>query len=418
MAHKPNKVLVVDDSLVINKILTESINNDLHLDVVSAFDMKGAIKAIAENPEQFFAAVLDLNLPDAADGQIVQAMITLGLRPIILTATMSDDLHDEMMSKPIVDYVIKRNLTEMQYVIDLVGRLYDNFDRNILIVDDSRVSRNLIRSLLERHNYSVVDVATVEEGFEQLSNGPKFDLIIVDYNMPTMPGFEFISKVRSDFQRQELAVIGISTVGSGTVSVQMLKAGANDFISRPFMHEEFYCRVNQNIDAISSFRRLNEQAFSDSLTGLYNRRYMFEAGRKLYENAKRDNLTIAVAMLDIDYFKKLNEEHGHKVGDLALKHLAELFKKHFREADIIARLGGEEFCIMCLNVDEGSVVQIFERFRNRVMATPMRANGRTIAFTVSIGFTLDLSSTFEAMVGIADHQLYQAKNQGRNQVKG
>lgn len=419
MAQKPNKVLVVDDSLVINKILTESITTDLHLDVVSVFDMTGAIKAISDHPEQFFVAILDLNLPDAPDGQIVQAMVTLGIRPIIITATLSDDLHDEMMSKPIIDYVIKRNLSEMQYVIDLVQRLYENFDRHILVVDDSRLSRKLIRSLLERHNFSVTEANTPESGLEILKKQDiRFDLMVVDYNMPTMSGFEFISKVRSEYTRQDLAIMGISGVGSGSVSVQMLKAGANDFISRPFLHEEFYCRVNQNIDAINNFRRLKEQAFKDQLTGLYNRRYLFETGHSLHENARRENLTIGVAMVDIDRFKSINEQYGHNVGDEVIKHVAKLMRKHFREGDMVARVGGETFCLIFFNLGRDNVGHVMERLRACIESIPLPYKGEGIKSTISVGYSLDLDASFEAMANRALEKLHQAKSAGRNRVVG
>lgn len=418
MVKKPNKVLVVDDSLVINKMLTECIQSDLHLDVVSVFNVTSAIEAISTHPDEFFVAILDLNLPDAPDGQVVQAMVTLDIRPIILTATLSDDLHDEMMSKPIVDYVIKRNLSEMQYVIDLVGRLYENFERNILIVDDSRTQRKLLRSLLERHNYAVFEADCATKGQEYLDSGTVFDLMIVDYNMPDLSGFEFITKVRSDYSRQDLAIIGISAIGSGTVSVQMLKAGANDFFSRPFMHEEFYCRVNQNIDAISSFRKLKDQAFNDYLTGLYNRRYLFETGGRLYDNANRQHLTMCLALIDIDYFKQFNKEHGHHAGDEMLRHMADILRKHFRDGDVIARMSNEEFCVLCLNVDEQSAFALFERLRARIMSTPLTVGAKSLCPTVSIGFTLDLCESFEDMIYLAEQNAYQAKNQGRDKVFG
>ncbi|NQZ05834.1 MAG: diguanylate cyclase [Algicola sp.] len=415
---KATKVLVVDDSPVINQLLTENIKSQLHLDVVSAYTMKEAIDAVSVHPNQFFVAILDLTLPDAPHGEVVDALLALGIRPIILTANMSDDLHDEMMAKAIIDYVVKRNLGEMQYVIDQVQRLYENFNRRILIVDDSRLSRKLLRSLLERHNFTVEEAIHPEQGLMLLKNNPIYHLLITDYNMPKMNGAEFIGKVRGTFSRQELAILGVSTVGGGRVSVQMLKAGANDFITRPFMHEEFYCRVNQNIDGIASYQKLKNQAFRDFLTHLYNRRYMFETGNGLYENAKRDNITIATAMIDIDYFKKVNDTYGHSVGDDMLKHVSKMLTKHFRDGDVVARIGGEEFCVLCINVDKESAEALFERLRYRIMATPLEVNGLSISIsvTVSIGYTLDLNESFEAMVGRADELLYQAKNNGRNRV--
>ncbi len=413
---RPNKVLVVDDSRVINSILTENISSQLHLDVVSAFSMEEAMNAIIGHRKDFFVAILDLNLPDAPHGEIVQAMLTLGIRPIILTGNTSDDLHDEMMELPIVDYVVKRNLNEMQYVIDLVQRLYDNFDRHVLVVDDSKSSRKLIRTLLERHNFNVEEAVDGLEGLDKLNSHQGYSLIITDYNMPNLNGVGFIGKAREKYSRNDVAIIGISGVGTGSVSVRMLKAGANDFINRPFLHEEFYCRVNQNIDFIYSYKKLREQAFRDFLTNLYNRRFLFETGAGLFENARRQNISLAVAMIDIDNFKKVNDVHGHKVGDMMLQHVAVVINRLFRDADIVARVGGEEFCALCVNISEEDATNLFERLRKTVMGSPLKVGELTIEVTISVGFTVELTESFNTMMAIADGLLYQAKRQGRNQV--
>jgi len=251
MTNPPSKVIVIEDSRSINELLSKSIPDQLGIEVDSVDTLRKAIQLISSQPASYFTAIVDLNLPDAPNGEVVDALISFGIRPIILTASHSDDIHDEMLEKPIIDYVIKRNLNEIQYVIDLVKRLRDNFDRKVLVVDDSKTSRLLIRSLLERHYLNVDTASTGTEALDLLDKNKDYDLVITDFNMPEMNGPELITKIRNTYSRNELPIIGISSLGSGTVSVQLLKAGANDFISRPFLHEEFYCRVNQNIDATS-----------------------------------------------------------------------------------------------------------------------------------------------------------------------
>ena len=259
MPDRPTKVIVIEDTQSLNDLLSQSITSQLGIEVDSAKSMQEAVELIIPCSSIYIAAIVDLNLPDAQHGEVVDAVISLGVRPIVLTASLSDSIHDEMLEKPIIDYVIKRNLNEIQYVIDLVKRLNENFDRKALVVDDSKTSRALIKSLLERHYLKVDTAETGSEALELLNKNKDYSLVITDFNMPEMDGAELITKIRNDYSRNELAIIGISSVGSGSVSIQLLKSGANDFISRPFLHEEFYCRVNQNIDAVCYYNALNNK---------------------------------------------------------------------------------------------------------------------------------------------------------------
>lgn len=410
------KVLVVEDSPVINKILTENIEKQLGLEVTSVFNLTDAKEAIMRHSRMFFVAILDLTLPDAPHGEVVEEVLALGIKPIILTANMSDDLHDKMMAKPIIDYAVKRNLSEMQYVLDLVERLHLNFERRILVVDDSASSRALLRSLLERHNFTVIEADEPLLALDIIQCNPPFDLIITDFNMPNMTGASFITKVREKYTRQDVAIIGISTIGDGKVSIQMLKAGANDFITRPFVNEEFYCRVNQNIDAISSFHKMEQLAFKDFLTQLYNRHYLFNHGKKKFTDAQKHQQGLAVAMMDIDYFKKINDSYSHQAGDEVLKFVAGEIQQIFAGEHIVARVGGEEFCVLCLDKSVGQSVSLFEKLRRLIMDTPILWQQHAINVSISIGVTFACDGELEAAISKADALLYQAKASGRNRV--
>jgi diguanylate cyclase (GGDEF)-like protein len=411
-----NKVLIVEDSPSINMILSQKITSKLHIDVESAFTLEETKSIMEKGDPEYLAAVLDLNLPDAENGEVVDYILEKGIPPIILTGSISDDLHDEMMEKPIIDYVVKRNLNEIDYVLDTIKRLKDNINRKILIVDDSKSSRLLMKTLLQRHYYNVIEANNGIEALRMLETHNDITLVITDYNMPEMDGTELCTKIREHHSRHELAIIGISTTGCGSVTVKLLKSGANDFISRPFLHEEFYCRVNQNIDAIVSYRELRDAANKDFLTGLNNRKYLYEMGEVLFKNAKRKNINLAVATIDVDFFKNINDTYGHHTGDIALNHIAQIFTGLFREADVIARTGGEEFCLICVNIDKDNAGKMFERLRSEIMETPLLIDGLTIPMTISIGYTMNLTDTFDHMLQNADTALYQAKSTGRNKV--
>jgi len=416
MSSYPKKVLIVEDSRAIRELLVHTFEEE-HIDVIATSSMAEAKKAIETETEKFFLAILDLNLPDAPDGEIVDYIIGQSIPPIILTGSLSDDIHDTMIDKPIIDYIVKRNINEFQYVSELVKRLYHNDDRKILVVDDSRSSRMHIRTLLELHGLDVYEACDGVDALAVLEDHPDTMLVITDYNMPKMDGLNLISKIREKHSRHELSIIGVSSQGSGTVSIKLLKSGANDFISRPFLNEEFYCRVNQNIDAIENYRFMLNAATCDFLTGLNNRKYLYDAGEKLFNNAKRDHISLTVAMIDIDFFKKINDTYSHHVGDLALKHISAILKQQLRDGDIVARMGGEEFCLVCVNLDPSHTLQTFDRVRNSIQNQPLILDdGTEINITTSIGYFEGKSDSLESMINNADHALYEAKQTGRNRV--
>jgi diguanylate cyclase (GGDEF)-like protein len=212
-------------------------------------------------------------------------------------------------------------------------------------------------------------------------------------------------------------VIGLSTEGTHSLSARFLKLGANDFLPKPFLREEFFCRVLQNLDILDYIESIRDAAYRDFLTGLRNRKFFFEHCARAHDAAALPGGgPLAVAMLDVDHFKRVNDTYGHDGGDAALKHLAALLQEHLPEADTVARFGGEEFCALVPGVDRAGATAIFERLRRAVEAAPVTHAGAEIRFTISIGLALQPRATLAARVSRADELLYQAKESGRNRV--
>jgi len=412
------KVLVVEDSRSINSLLCNSITSQLNIDVVSASSMEEAEQVLIQQADNFFVAILDLNLADAPDGEVVDCVLKYDLPSIILTGSMSDNLHGEMMEKPIIDYVVKRNINEIEYVIDLVGRLRDNQSTKALVVDDIKSSRMELSALLERHYFQVFTAADGVEALEVLAQHNDIQLIITDYNMPNMDGIEFTSKVRANYSRNELAIIGISASTADSTTIRFLKSGANDFITRPFLHEELYCRISQNIDAVRSFTRLRDAADQDSLTGLYNRKYLLDTGEKLFENAKRKHISLMTVMLDIDQFVQISADHGRKTGVLAIQHIAAKLNGLLRNTDVVVRYSGSEFCLLCVNADaDHDEQQLLTNLRDVIQYSPLQATDTlSIPLTISMGYCTDAGESFEEMIDNAYAMLQKAKQQGHNQT--
>jgi diguanylate cyclase (GGDEF)-like protein len=233
-------------------------------------------------------------------------------------------------------------------------------------------------------------------------------------------GLELTRKIRQNFSRDELAIIGISSAGDQVMAANFIKSGASDFIiKQTFLTEEFYSRVSSNIENIERAQMILELSIRDYLTGLYNRRYLFEAGRQLLARVQRRQGSLACAMLDIDFFKRVNDDCGHDAGDQVLRRMGAILKEYFRAGDIVARFGGEEFCILAADVASDNVLPLFEKLREKIAATEITTDsGKTLRVTVSIGVCEGTGKEMdlEKMIRLADKRLYQAKNGGRNRV--
>ncbi|MDH5657019.1 MAG: diguanylate cyclase [Spirochaetia bacterium] len=416
MCRTNNKVLIVEDSLSILSSIKNVVETKTEFKVLTARTLAEAKEAVSREKQNILTAILDLHLPDSMGGEIVDFFISEGIAPIILTSSDSELMHDIILKKKVIDYVIKRNMNELQYLAETLSRLKNNQSRSILVVDDSPSTRSYIRSLLERQFINVIEASNGNEALRLLSLHKDIQLIITDYNMPDMKGDELIVNVREKYSRNELAILSVSASSEDGVSVKLLKSGANDFIKKPFAYEEFYCRVIQNIDAIERYRQLEEAAITDYLTGLYNRKYLFDMSEKIFENARRGKISLTVAILDIDHFKKINDAYGHDAGDLVLKQVSKILQEEIRSSDILARIGGEEFCIVSMNLNDADAFTFMDRIRKRIEGSVVQAGENSIQVSMSIGFSGKLADSFEAMMKDADQALYDAKNSGRNQV--
>ena len=161
---------------------------------------------------------------------------------------------------------------------------------------------------------------------------------------------------------------------------------------------------------------MREFTFKDYLTKIYNRRYLFETGENIVQNALRNDIIPVVGMVDIDHFKKINDTFGHNIGDLVLVEVSTVLKNSIRKSDIIGRYGGEEFCIIANNMDIQAAERIFDKWRENVANIKFDDELQGLKVTISIGVCIQLKNTFNDMIKIADEKLYQAKETGRNRV--
>ena len=409
------RILVVEDNKMITKVVTHIITRQMGFECVISHSLSQTKQILNRDKQGFLVAVLDLNLPDAPDGEVVDYVLSLGIAVIVLTGTYNEQIREEFMNKNVVDYVVKESRYSYEYVGKLIARLDRNRHIKALVVDDSLSARGIIRSLLQQHNFQVIEAEDGKQGLLALENNPDIRLVITDYNMPHIDGFKLTTTIRREHDWEKIAIIGLSAQGSSSLSAKFIKNGANDFLTKPFSHEEFYCRVMQNIEALEHIEAIRDSANRDYLTKLYNRRYFFSIAIPIYANAQSELTSISIAMIDIDHFKSINDTYGHDVGDKVLLHMANLLNEHFKD-HLVARFGGEEFCLMFEGMDQSEAGDLMESFRQEVEQSELTLENEYISFTISVGVSDFIEESIDDTIQKADTALYHAKNNGRNQV--
>jgi diguanylate cyclase (GGDEF)-like protein len=411
------EILVVEDSKFFSSVIKKNIEQQLGFNVTVAENYAEAVEIVDARGDEFLVCLLDLTLPDAVDGEIVDYCTEKNIPSVVFSSRFSDELRESILAKKVIDYIIKDNPSSIAYLLNLVRRLQRNTHIQALVVDDSGTARTHISNLLKIQMLNVLEVSDGIEALEALAEYPDIKLVITDFNMPGMNGDELIQKIRKDKAKDELVVIGMSTYGNNVLSAKFIKNGANDFIHKPFLPEELLCRVSQNLDFLDQVQELKEIVELDHMTGLGNRRKLFRAGKILFSNAVRGNLQLYSAVVDIDHFKKVNDTYGHDVGDIVIKRIADLLKNHFRrEADIVTRMGGEEFCVLMINSSEENLRNSFEKYRQDIQNQEIVVGEHKIKITVSIGVSNNTGNSLDDFIKNADSALYDAKNGGRNKV--
>ncbi|WP_431686913.1 diguanylate cyclase [Hahella sp. NBU794] len=409
------RILLIEDSVMITKVLRHLIKTELGLPCDSAGTLQETQEFLEKDPGAYFVTVVDLHLPDAPNGEVLDYVLSKKLPCIVLTATYDEGKRETILQKPIVDYVVKESRYSYEYVTRLIRRLLRNRSIKVVVADDSDTSRHYVRQLLGTHLYQVQLAKHGREALEMIKADPDIKMLISDYNMPEMDGFELTRALRREYDKKDLVIIGLSGYGSATLSAKFIKNGANDFLMKPFFHEEFHCRIMHNIEAMENIQALNDAANRDYLTGMYNRRYLFSAAKELYRVAEESGEPLTAAMIDVDHFKRINDTYGHEAGDRAICAFAEMIGEAFGDY-LAARFGGEEFCVLFPGMSIEKVSPMLESFRHKVEQTPIPFLSDHLRLTVSIGATDVLGDSLDNLIRRADVLLYESKDNGRNRL--
>jgi len=407
-------VLVIEDSKSLASLLSQKLHEKWQCEVHIATNYQEAKNCLKKYRNEYFLVVTDLNLPDAPNGEIIDLINRAKLKSIVITGSFGEDLKEHFLQKGVVDYILKNSFNSYQYVIEQVGRLYHNLSINILLVDDSPTSINLLSHVLNSQNFTIFTAKNGKEALLLLEK-QSINLMVTDYQMPDMDGIELTIETRKLFDKSQLSILGISAQNTNELGTQFIKNGANDFLLKPFSLEEFIWRINLNLDAIKQLHKIKKLANEDFLTQLFNRRYFYATGAELLAFYQENTQNFSVAMLDIDKFKSVNDTYGHGVGDEVLIAFSRLLKTHFNE-QLTARLGGEEFVVLFKNQSLNDVKSALNAFRSELAMLKIKTAAGDLTITVSIGVATKLEHNLDLMLKHADEKLYLAKEKGRNRV--
>ena len=411
------KILIVEDNKALSKLIIKKMQSSLDFDVVSAYTYEEA-RALVEEDDDYFVALLDLNLPDAPDGEVVDMILSHKIPSIVLTGSMDKEVREAILKKEVIDYVFKGNIDDVNYIFALIERLHKNRGIKVLVVDDSIATRAHIKALLQQQMFTVLVAAHGEEALAFLENNPDIKLILTDFNMPVINGVELTKEVRKRYSKNELSIIAMTATNTELISAKFLKIGANDFINKPFTKEEIACRIHNSLDALEHISKITYMAQHDFLTGAYNRRYFFEAMDAYKKTLQEKEEPFALGLIDIDDFKAINDNLGHSVGDMVMVELVQNIEKSLDNGDIVARFGGEEFCVLLKNKDHKKALEWFLKLKSKISSLSLRTKeGKNIGFSLSIGVVFsDVGETNE-MLKQADFALRKAKQNGKNRVE-
>ncbi|MGH1485345.1 MAG: response regulator [Cellvibrionaceae bacterium] len=411
------KVLIVEDSAMVAKVLLHIARQELEFEAIMATTFAEAQEKYNEHADQIFAAIVDLNLPDAPDGEVVDFILEKKVPTIVLTGSFDDERRESLLKKGIVDYVTKDGRYSYLYAVRLVNRLKANQSIKVLVVEDSSTTRKYISGMLDRHQFKVFEAVDGIDAIKVLLGNPDIQLLITDYNMPNMDGFELVKNLRCKYEKFDLIIIGLSAEGEGSLSAKFIKTGANDFLTKPFNPEEFYCRINHNIESLELVEQIRDVANRDYMTNLYSRRYFFQQGEELWEAAQENNTPLALAVINIDDFKDVNETHGNMFADSVLKRVAEVLDKALFRF-VVARASGKEFYVLLPGLDNIKAVTLIDKVRGIVAREDFTATTGTVYVTCSGGVANNLGGRLQDQIAHAELIMHRAKQAGKNIVFG
>ncbi len=410
------RVLVAEQEQAVRDMLVQQVFESLgvHADAVNT--SSAVRKLLSAQNSDYVLAIVDTRLPDAPEGEVLETLKEYQIPTIAISSSVTEPVAEKLLDRHIIDCVLRRSDEDLDIIADIVKRTLLNSERKIIFYGHNDFNRKSIREMLDIHRYTVIDVRSEAEVRRQLENHRDVTLVLIDDSATQDDELGLINSLRQQYRREDLGVIAVCEEADSSRNARMLKAGANDVLNRPVQTSEFYYRIRQCVESVERVREIKFSNIRDTLTGVYNRDYLFEVGEKMYASAQRGDTSLTMAMLQIDNFDQLTIEHGIEVSNQILKTIAPLLQSELRKNDVVARYNAGTFVALASNVGDHNAIMVLERIRQLIAKTPIHCGAAVLNITGSIGATTYPDETFVAMIGNAQKSLAQAIEGGQNSV--
>ncbi|MBI5041986.1 MAG: diguanylate cyclase [Gammaproteobacteria bacterium] len=419
------RILVVVGTQLYQQLI-QSVLGDLHIQADYVADGQSALRAIRQHSYDLLC--LELRLPDMSGLDVcrqLRAEAATALLPImLLTSDDKEATLKESLEAGITEILRKSNFEDLSRAFrQLIGSMLTQVKGRVLYVEDSQMAATVTLRLLEKMGLNVDHFSSADVAWEQFQR-QDYDLIITDILVEgPLSGVGLLRQIRGlNDERNRIPVLAISGLDDTARRIEILRQGANDYIAKPVIEEELRARVTNLLTAKHLFdtvraqqKKLEEFAVTDQLTGLYNRHFLHEAAQQAVANANRHQYPLSLLLLDLDYFKRINDRHGHDAGDAVLREIGALLRKSCRDGDIAARFGGEEFVLLLVKCPLDDARIKAERVRAEIEAAVPAGHRITASIGVAT-LALGQQTCFEELFKQADLAVYAAKRGGRNRL--
>ena len=283
-------------------------------------------------------------------------------------------------------------------------------EENILIVDDDAFELQKNTEILKSVDYKVVGCRCGDEALAYLNDNP-VELVLLDVNMPGLNGYEVCLNIRKHFPLDRLPIIFLTNQEDVDSVRRGFESGASDFVQKSAAPDILLARIGVHLRLTRSLRNLRDISLTDDLTGAYNRRHAMFSLRELFARSKRYGTQFSLIYFDLNGLKRINDEHGHLAGDLLLRSVVSTCKKLLRESDLLFRMGGDEFMVLCPDTDlKGSFVCV-ERMLEAVKS--LTIVDTTVGFAYGVASSCEDYKDMDEMLHSADVSMYECKRNMR-----
>lgn len=449
------RVLVVDDVLPNVKLLEAKLTRE-YFDVITAFNGPEALDAAVTHAPDII--LLDVMMPGMDGFEVcsrLRAMIETRHIPIVMVTALSDTADrvrglqagaDDFLTKPVNDVALfarVRSLVRLKMMMDewrirqhtsgefgVLEESGSEWDEaaegaRVLVVEDSPVDQTKIVDTLKRDSATVQSTEDIRSAID-LSSQSDFELVIISLTLLEEDGLRLCSQLRSQDRSRQTPILLLADDGDEARTAKGLELGANDYLVKPIDRNELQARARTQIrrkryqDRLrSNYEQSLSMALTDSLTGMFNRRYLSSHLKRVLVRIRDTQKPVSAIIFDIDFFKRVNDTFGHAAGDEVLREIANRVSRNLRNFDTVARMGGEEFVIIMPEATIEAAAMVAERLRLRICDEPFELTEhppQTISISLGIAVTDNPDEVPDALLRRADLALYAAKARGRNRV--